>query len=54
MPPASVHANQVQCEIDWWILWGRVLGGLNRNQQTDIYQRLSAFLLPRGTRNRSA
>jgi molecular chaperone DnaK (HSP70) len=42
------HGNQVQCEIDWWILWGRVAGGLNRNQQTDVYQRLSAFLLPRG------
>jgi molecular chaperone DnaK (HSP70) len=40
--------NQVQCEIDWWIFWGRVAGGLNRNQQTDVYQRLSAFLLPRG------
>jgi len=25
-----------------------VAGGLNRNQQTDAYQRLSAFLLPRG------
>ncbi len=34
--------NQVQCEIEWWIFWGRVAGGLNRNQQTDIYQRLSA------------
>jgi hypothetical protein len=42
------YANQVQCEIDWWIFWGRVAGGLNRNQQGDIYQRLSAFLLPRG------
>jgi len=42
------YANQVQCEIDWWIFWGRVAGGLNRNQQTDIYQRLSAALLPRG------
>jgi hypothetical protein len=38
----------VQCEIDWWIFWGRVAGGLNRNQQADIYQRLSGFLLPRG------
>ena len=44
------HGNQVQCEIDWWIFWGRVAGGLNRNQQTDVYQRLSAFLLPRGTK----
>jgi len=42
------HGNQVQCEIDWWIFWGRVAGGLNRNQQTDIYQRISSFLLPRG------
>ena len=42
------YANQVQCEIDWWIFWGRVAGGLNRNQQNDIYQRLSGFLLPRG------
>ena len=21
------YANQVQCEIDWWIFWGRVAGG---------------------------
>jgi molecular chaperone DnaK (HSP70) len=44
------YANQVQCEIDWWIFWGRVAGGLNRNQQADIYQRLSASLLPRGNK----
>ena len=42
------YSNQVQCEIDWWIFWGRLAGGLNRNQQNDIYQRLSANLLPRG------
>ena len=44
------YSNQVQCEIDWWIFWGRLAGGLNRNQQTDIYQRLSGFLLPRGNK----
>lgn len=44
------YGNQAQCEIDWWIFWGRVAGGLNRNQQTDVYQRLSAFLLPRGNK----
>ncbi len=44
------NKNQVQCEIDWWIFWGRVAGGLNRNQQTDVYQRLSGFLLPRGSK----
>jgi len=44
------YGNQVQCEIDWWIFWGRLAGGLNRNQQTDVYQRLSGFLLPRGNK----
>ncbi len=40
-------ANQVQNEIDWWIFWGRVAGGLNRNQQFDIVQRLLPVLLPK-------
>jgi hypothetical protein len=44
------YGNQVQCEIDWWIFWGRVAGGLNRNQQADIYQRLSGNLLLRGNK----
>jgi molecular chaperone DnaK (HSP70) len=43
-------ANQVQNEIEWWIFWGRVAGGLNRNQQLDVYQRLSSYLLPRGSK----
>ena len=42
------YANQVQCEIDWWIFAGRIAGGLNRNQQVDVFQRLSPILLPRG------
>jgi hypothetical protein len=44
------YANQVQCEIDWWIFWGRIAGGLNRNQQADLYQRIAPFLLPRGSK----
>jgi hypothetical protein len=40
-------SNQVQNEIEWWIFWGRVAGGLNRNQQTDLFQRLSPTLVPR-------
>ncbi len=39
--------NHVQNEVEWWIFWGRVAGGLNRNQQTDLFQRLAATLLPR-------
>ena len=44
------YKNQVQNEIDWWIFWGRVAGGLNRNQQVDIYQRVSPVLLPHGSK----
>ena len=47
-------ANQVQNEIEWWIFWGRVAGGLNKNQQTDVFQRLSPTLLPRGGEEASA
>jgi molecular chaperone DnaK (HSP70) len=40
--------NRVRCEIDWYIFWGRVAGGLNRNQQTQLYQNLSGVLLSAG------
>ncbi len=40
-------ASQVQCEIDWWIFWGRVAGGFNRNQQIDLFQRAAQLLLPK-------
>jgi hypothetical protein len=43
-------ANQVQNESEWWIFWGRVAGGLNKNQQTDLFQRLSPILLPRASK----
>ncbi|HEU0121210.1 MAG TPA: Hsp70 family protein [Bryobacteraceae bacterium] len=42
--------NQVQVEIEWYIFWGRVAGGLNKNQQSDIYQRIAQFLLPKGNK----
>jgi hypothetical protein len=41
-------ANRDENHVQWWVFWGRVAGGLNRNQQTDLYQRLSGTLLPRG------
>lgn len=40
-------SNQIQNEIEWWIFCGRVAGGLNRNQQFDIFQRLAPILLPK-------
>lgn len=42
--------NQVQVESEWYIFWGRVAGGLNRNQQADIYQRIAQYLLPKGNK----
>ncbi len=39
--------NQTQNEIDWWIFWGRLAGGLNRNQQADMVQRLLPILMPK-------
>jgi DNA-K related protein/Hsp70 protein len=42
--------NQVQNEVDWWIFCGRIAGGMNRNQQADIFQRLSPVLLPKQKR----
>jgi hypothetical protein len=45
-----LFANQMQNEVEWWIFWGRVAGGLNKNQQTDLFQRLSPILLPRAAK----
>jgi hypothetical protein len=42
--------NYVQNEIEWWIFWGRVAGGLNRGQQAELYQRMAPILFPRGAR----
>jgi molecular chaperone DnaK (HSP70) len=38
--------NRDQNQVDWWIFWGRLAGGLKKNQQTDLYQRLSGTLFP--------
>ena len=43
--------NQIQNQIDWWIFCGRVAAGLNRNQQGDIFQRISPIILPKSKRN---
>ncbi len=47
-----VFSNQIENQVQWWVFWGRVAGGLNRNQQADMLQRLSATLLPRGSAKR--
>jgi hypothetical protein len=34
-----VHPNDVDCQLQWLILWRRVAGGLNAGQQRELYQR---------------
>jgi molecular chaperone DnaK (HSP70) len=41
-------SGRIENEVQWWVFWGRVAGGLNRNQQTDMYQRLAPTLMPKG------
>jgi len=45
---APQFPGQVQDQIEWWIFWGRIAGGLNRNQQVAVYQQLASTLFPRG------
>jgi len=40
--------NKPENETQWWIFWGRVAGGLNKNQQADTFQRMAWALLPKG------
>ncbi|MBI2216011.1 MAG: Hsp70 family protein [Candidatus Rokubacteria bacterium] len=42
------YPKQVENEVQWWVLWGRVAGGLNPHQQVDVFRRLSSTLLPPG------
>ena len=41
-------ANKVEVETQWWMFWGRIAGGLNRNQQADVFQRSSSVVMPKG------
>ncbi len=45
--------GQMQNQIEGWIFWGRLAGGLNRHQQAALYQKLAPALVPRpGVRGR--
>jgi molecular chaperone DnaK (HSP70) len=40
------HIKDVQCWAEWWILWRRVAGGLNRTHHEEIHRRLLPYLQP--------
>jgi molecular chaperone DnaK (HSP70) len=35
-----VFPKDIQCQVEWLVLWRRVAGGLNAGQQQELYQRL--------------
>jgi hypothetical protein len=39
-----IFPKDIQCQVEWLVLWRRVAGGLNSGQQRELYQRVSASL----------
>ncbi len=39
-----VFPKDIQCQVEWFVLWRRVAGGLNAGQQQELYQRHMAAL----------
>ena len=37
-------ARDVQCQVEWLVLWRRVAGGLTQGQQLELYQRYASLL----------
>jgi molecular chaperone DnaK (HSP70) len=49
------HQKDLQCQVEWLVLWRRVAGGLNANQQHELYHKLRASLgLGAGSAKKSA
>ena len=40
------HVKDVQCWVEWWVLWRRVAAGLSRPHHEEISRRLIPSLLP--------
>ncbi len=39
-------SKDLQCWVEWWVLWRRVAAGLNRGHHGEIYRRIAPLLLP--------
>ncbi|HKP10718.1 MAG TPA: molecular chaperone DnaK, partial [Blastocatellia bacterium] len=39
-----IFPKEIQCQVEWLVLWRRVAGGLNAGQQQELYQRLISTL----------
>jgi hypothetical protein len=49
-----VHERDVQCQVEWWILWRRVAGGLRKNQQETVYRDAAALILSGSKKGKKA
>ncbi len=47
-------SRTVQNRAEWWNLWKRIAGGLNKPQQEQLYREVAPFLLPRLKSKRKA
>jgi hypothetical protein len=43
--------NDLQCQVEWLVLWRRVAGGFNAGQQQELYQKYGALLGASGKKN---
>jgi molecular chaperone DnaK (HSP70) len=39
-----IFPKEIQCQVEWLVLWRRVAGGLNAGQQLDLYQSFAPTL----------
>jgi DNA-K related protein/Hsp70 protein len=39
-----IFPKDIQCQVEWFVLWRRVTGGLTAGQQVELYQRLLSAL----------
>jgi len=40
------YPRSVPVRLEWWVLWRRVAGGLNEQQQLEVFRQLSYHILP--------
>jgi molecular chaperone DnaK (HSP70) len=38
--------RNTQCRVEWWVLWRRVAGGLNKGQSEQLFNTIAPWLLP--------
>jgi molecular chaperone DnaK (HSP70) len=42
--PGLVFPKEIQCQVEWFVLWRRVAGGLTAGQQLELFQRYASLL----------